>query len=249
MWESNGKMYHIQCEKGEVGRYVLLSGDPFRTDLIAKYLDNPELIAHKREHKTWNGTLLGEKVTVTSTGMGCPSTAIAMEELIACGADTFIRVGTAGCMSPKKRTKTALGGIITASVRDEGTTKQYVPAEYPAVSDRHVVDALARAAKTLGYEFNEGISYTKDSLYTLIFPDTVPLAESFKERLKVWERANVLLTEMESAAVLVLASIRGCRASGILAYSDVENVSDAVDKEIQTACEAIKLLIQEDRNG
>lgn len=249
MWESNGKMYHIHCKKGDIGRYVLLPGDPFRTDLIAKYLDDAKLIAHNREHKTWTGTLDGEKVTVTSTGMGCPSTAIAMEELIACGADTFIRVGTAGCMCPKKRTETALGGIITAAVRDEGTTRQYVPIEYPAIADRHLVDALARAAKKLNYEFNEGITYTKDSLYTHIFPETVPLEEKYKERQKVWKRANVLLTEMEAAAVLVVSSIRGCRASGILAYSDGSDVQGAVDKEIQTACEAIRILIQEDRNG
>ena len=135
MWEQDGKMYHIQCKKGDVGRYVLLPGDPFRTDLIASYLDDAEMIAHNREHRTWTGTLLGEKVSVTSTGMGCPSTAIALEELIACGADTFIRVGTAGCMSQERRNRETIGGIVTAAVRDEGTTRQYVPVEYPAVAD------------------------------------------------------------------------------------------------------------------
>ncbi len=91
-----GMMYHIRLKKGDVGRYVLLPGDPFRTDLIATYFDEPKLIAHNREHKTWVGKLDGVPVAVTSTGMGCPSAAIALEELIKCGADTFIRVGTAG---------------------------------------------------------------------------------------------------------------------------------------------------------
>lgn len=247
MLERDGKMYHIQCKKGDVGRYVLLPGDPFRTDRIAAYLDNPKLVAHNREHKTWTGTLLGEPVSVTSTGMGCPSTAIALEELIACGADTFIRVGTAGCMKPSIRKPETVGGIVTAAVRDEGTTRQYVPIEYPAVADRHLVDALARAAGRLNLRFDEGITYTKDSFYSLVCPDTVPLAEEYKGRQAVWERANVLLTEMEAAAILVISSIRGCRASGIMAYSDVEDLDTAVDQEIRTACEAIRILIEEDK--
>ena len=240
MWEQDGKMYHIQCKKGDVGRYVLLPGDPFRTDLIASYLDDAEMIAHNREHRTWTGTLLGEKVSVTSTGMGCSSTAIALEELIACGADTFIRVGTAGCMSQERRNRETIGGIVTAAVRDEGTTRQYVPVEYPAVADRRIVEALAQGAK-------KGITYTKDSLYTHIFPEMVPLAEVYMDRQKVWERANVLLTEMEASAVLVLSSIRGCRASGIMAFSDLDDTAGAVDKEIRTACEAVKILIEQDK--
>ena len=158
MWERYGKMYHIQCRKGDIGQYVLLPGDPFRTDLIASYLEEAKLIAYNREHKTWTGTLLGEKVSVTSTGMGCPSTAIALEELIACGADTFIRIGTAGCISQNVRTQETVGGIVTAAVRDEGTIRQYVPVEYPAVANRHIVEALARSAQRLGYRFDEGIT-------------------------------------------------------------------------------------------
>ncbi len=244
----DGKMYHIQCREGDVGKYVLLPGDPFRTDMIAHYLENAKLVAHNREHKTWTGELEGEKVSVVSTGMGCPSTAIAMEELIACGADTFIRVGTAGCMCPELREKDAIGGIITAAVRDEGTTRQYVPVEYPAVADRHVVEALTEAARMLHYRFDEGITYTKDSFYTHVCTDTVPLADKYFARQKVWARARVLLTEMEASAVLVISSLRGCRASGIMVYSDMGNLPELVDKEIQTACEAMKILIRKDRS-
>lgn len=243
----DGKMYHIQCKEGDVGRYVLLPGDPFRTDLLARYLDNAKLVAHNREHKTWTGMLMGERVSVTSTGMGCPSTAIAVEELIACGADTFIRVGTAGCMSPAVRKEDTIGGIVTAAVRDEGTTRQYVPVEYPAVADRHLVEALAQAADRLSFKFDEGITYTKDSFYTHVFTDTVPLSDTYIARQKVWEKANVLLTEMEAAAILVISSIRGCRASGIMAYSDVDDLPAAIDKAIRTACEALKIVIEKDR--
>ena len=96
VFTDEGKTYHVRVGKGDIGRYVLLPGDPFRTDLIASYFDDAKLVAHNREHKTWTGTLNGVPVSVVSTGMGCPSTAICLEELIACGADTFIRVGTAG---------------------------------------------------------------------------------------------------------------------------------------------------------
>lgn len=136
-----GMMYHIRLKKGDVGRYVLLPGDPFRTDLIATYFDEPKLIAHNREHKTWVGKLDGVPVAVTSTGMGCPSAAIALEELIKCGADTFIRVGTAGRVCDAAFDETLDGVINTAAVRDEGTTIHYIPIEYPAVADRHLVDA------------------------------------------------------------------------------------------------------------
>ena len=130
----DGKQYHIRCSKGDVGRYVLVPGDPFRTDKIAQYFDNPVLVAHNREHKTWTGTLNGEKVSVTSTGMGCPSAAIALEELIHCGADTFIRVGTCGRICPESYNEELEGVIITGAVRDEGTTVHYVPIEYPAMA-------------------------------------------------------------------------------------------------------------------
>lgn len=246
-WMKDGKMYSINCAVGDVGRYVLLPGDPFRTDIIAAYLDDAELVAHNREHKTWTGTLLGEKVSVTSTGMGCPSTAIAVEELIACGADTFIRVGTAGTMQPQKRSAESVGGIITASVREEGTTRQYVPIEFPAVADRHITDALAEAASKLGYYFDEGISYTKDSLYTLLSPETVPMGNTFMERVRMWKQANVMLTEMESSALFVLSTIRECRAGAICAYSDLADPAEAVNKTIETACEALRIIIKKDK--
>ena len=110
-----GKHYHIACSKGDVGRYVLLPGDPFRTDLIARYLDDAKLVAHNREHKTWTGTLLGERVSVTSTGMGGPSAAIAVEELIHCGADTFIRIGTAGTVSEASMQEGVDGVVISGA--------------------------------------------------------------------------------------------------------------------------------------
>jgi len=247
MFEKDGRFYHIHCKKGDVGRYVLLPGDPFRTDIIAGYLDDARLVAHNREHKTWTGTLDGVRVSVTSTGMGCPSTAIALEELIACGADTFIRVGTAGRISAQAQDSTLIGAINTAAVRDEGTTRQYVPIEYPAVADRHVVDALARAAKALKLNFAEGITQSKDSFYSQVFTETIPISQEWKMHQDALIRANVLTSEMEAAAIFVISSIRKCRASGIMAFSDAADQPKAVDCAIRVACEAIKLLIAQDK--
>ena len=249
MWEKEGKAMHVKIKKGDIGRYVFLPGDPFRTDLIASYLDEPKLIAHNRELKTWTGFLNGEKVSVTSTGMGCPSTAIALEELISCGADTFIRVGTAGCMDDSRRDESSIGGIITSSIRDEGTSKQYVPVEYPAVADIDVVLALKEAAKDLNYDFKCGISYCKDSLYTLLEPENSPMGDIFSNRYDMFKKANVLLTEMESSIIFILSSIRKVRAGGIAAYSDSVDVEDAIDKTIRTAILAIEKLIEKDKSA
>ena len=242
MLTPDGKLYHIHCKPGDVGRYVLLPGDPFRTDLIASYFDDAKLVAHNREHKTWTGTLKGVKVSVTSTGMGCPSAAIAVEELIKCGADTFIRVGTAGRVCDKAYDETLDGVINTAAVRDEGTTIHYIPIEYPAVADRHVVDALARAAKKLGYNFAEGITQSKDSFYGQHEPEAMPAEGRLKERWEAWRRGNVMSSEMESAAIFVISSIRGCRASSIMAYTDMR-------KTVEVACEALRMLIEQDRSA
>ena len=242
MLTPDGKLYHIHCKPGDVGRYVLLPGDPFRTDLIASYFDDAKLVAHNREHKTWTGTLNGVKVSVTSTGMGCPSAAIAVEELIKCGADTFIRVGTAGRVCDKAYDETLDGVINTAAVRDEGTTIHYIPIEYPAVADRHVVDALARAAKKLGYNFAEGITQSKDSFYGQHEPEAMPTEGRLKERWEAWRRGNVMSSEMESAAIFVISSIRGCRASSIMAYTDMR-------KTVEVACEALRMLIEQDRSA
>lgn len=235
------QQYHICCGKGDIGKYVLLPGDPFRTDIIAGHLDNPRLIAHNREHKTWTGTLNGEKVTVTSTGMGCPSTAIALEELIHCGADTFIRVGTCGRVCPESYEESLEGVIITGAVRDEGTTVHYVPIEYPAIADRHVTDALARACETKGYNFAEGIAQSKDSFYGQHDPDSMPNSGRLHQRWEAWEKSRVMASEMETAALFVVSAIRGARAGAIMAYGSMN------DHTIELACDAIKILIDRDK--
>lgn len=236
----DGLQYHIRIKKGDVGRYVFLPGDPFRTDLIASYLDEAKLIAHNREHKTWTGYLDGAKVSVTSTGMGCPSTAIAVEELIKCGANTFIRIGTAGRVCDASQDEALDGVICTAAVRDEGTTIHYIPIEYPAVADRYVVEALAKAAEDRRLNYIEGIVQSKDSFYGEVDPDSSPNSKRLKERWEAWKKGNVMASEMESAAIFVISSIRGCRAGAIMSFGEMKDT-------IAVACDAIRLLIKKDR--
>lgn len=223
-----GQQYHICCKPGDVGRYVLLPGDPFRTDYIASFLDDAKLVAHNREHKTWTGSLLGVPVSVTSTGMGGPSAAIAIEELIHCGADTFIRIGTAGRLCPESQDPTIQGVIATGAVRSEGLTGEYVPYEYPAIADRHIVAAMADSAEEFGYNFKEGIVHCKDSFYGQIDPDGLPNGDMLKGKWKAWEKSRVMATEMETATLLVIASIRGCRAGSILSFQSMEETINVV---------------------
>lgn len=234
----DGLQYHIHMKKGDVGRYVFLPGDPFRTDLIASYLEDAKLVAHNREHKTWTGYLDGVKVSVTSTGMGCPSAAICIEELIKIGADTFIRIGTAGPVAPESYDENVDGIICTAAVRDEGTTIQYIPIEYPAIADRHVVEALANAAKARGLNYLEGITQSKDSFYGQHEPDSMPSGSRLHERWEAWIKGNVLCSEMEAAALFVISSIRNVRASAIMNFKDMNDT-------INVACDAVRILAKE----
>lgn len=238
-----GRQYHICCKKGEVGKYVLLPGDPFRTDMIAKHFENAELIAHNREHKTWTGTLDGEMVSVVSTGMGGPSAAIAVEELIHCGAEVFIRVGTCGRVCKESFDEKLEGVIITGAVRDEGTTIQYVPIEYPALADRHVTAALARACQAKGYQFGEGIAQSKDSFYAQHDPGSMPNKERLMQRWRAWEESRVMASEMETAALYIVASIRGVKAGAIMAYKSMNTHT------IELACDAVKLLAEENKQN
>jgi len=239
------RQYHIGLKKGDVGRYVLLPGDPDRVPKIASLFDDAEQIAYNREYRTFTGTVDGIKLSATSTGIGCPSTAICIEELVQCGADTFIRVGTAGGLQPGIEVGDLV--ITSATVREEGTTRQYVPLEYPAVADIDVTTALREAAGMLGFPYHVGIGHTKDAFYTEGSSD-LPLAEHCRQQWQVWQRANVLSTSMEAAALFVISSIKKVRAGEILAvigltYKDEPIVAKAgIEEAIRVAIEAVKIL-------
>jgi uridine phosphorylase len=245
-------LYHIQMKKGDVGRYVLLPGDPGRCELIASYFDDPQLVAHNREYKTYTGTLLGERVSVTSTGIGCPSTAIAVEELIMLGADTFIRVGTSGGMQVELNPGDL--AIITGAIRDEGTTLHYLPPEFPAVANVEVVAALRDAAKRTGVPAHLGISHSKDSFYGQHQPERMPVADHLLERWKAWKMGGAICSEMEAAAIFILGSIYRVRTGGVMLIAanqerkeEVRTIVHDLHGVVSTAIEALKILITSDR--
>ncbi|MBU2568089.1 MAG: nucleoside phosphorylase [Elusimicrobia bacterium] len=244
------KEYHIALGKGDVGRYVLLPGDPGRTKKIAEYFDDAKEMAFNREYRTFTGHITGYdgkkiKISTTSTGIGCPSTAICVEELIKIGADTFIRIGTAGSL--QKEVKLGDVVITTASVREEGTTRQYVPLSYPAVADLDVTNALVGAAKRKRFRWHAGIAHCKDAFYTE-GAKGLPLSEHNEEMWNAWYRSNVLSTSMESAALFVVSSIKKVRAGEILAiigltWSNAPIVKKVgVEEAIKIAIEAVKIL-------
>jgi uridine phosphorylase len=244
------KEYHLQLSRGDVGRYVLLPGDPGRVPDIAAHFDTAKEMAFNREYRTFTGSVDGIRISATSTGIGCPSAAICLEELIRCGADTFIRVGTAGGLQREVRVGDLC--ITTGSVREEGTSRQYVPLAYPAVADFEVVSALKNAAQKLGFRHHLGIGHTKDAFYTEGATD-LPLLERCRELWKIWERANVLSTSMEAAALFVISSYKKVRAGEILAvigltYKDEPIVAKTgVNEAISVAIEAVRILAAEDK--
>jgi uridine phosphorylase len=252
-----GAQHHIHLVEGDVGRYVLLPGDPGRCEKIAAYFDEPKFITQNREYVTYTGKLLGQKVSVTSTGIGCPSTAIAVEELIAVGADTFIRVGTSGGIQPG--TKVGEVAIVTGAIRDEGTSLHYMPIEFPAVADLDVVLALKEGAIRAGIPYRLGITQSKDSFYGEIEPDRMPIADQLKNRWKAWVDGGAVCSEMESSVLFIISSIHRKRASGVMLMAgsadtqpqtaaEIEEFHKLFDinRAISTAIEGLKVLIEND---
>ena len=208
------KEYHVNLTKGDVGEYVILPGDPGRCEKIAQYFDNPVLVANNREYVTYTGTLDGVKVSVTSTGIGGPSAAIALEELVHCGAHTFVRVGTSGGMQ-----KEVLGGdvvIATGAIRLDGNSKEYAPIEYPAVANFDVVMALKESAKELNHPYHVGVVQCKDSFYGQHSPESMPIASELQNKWEAWIRTGALTSEMESATLFIVGSTRRVRVGAVL---------------------------------
>ena len=203
------KQYHIQCVAGDVGRYVILPGDPGRCEAIARHFDDPVQVIYNREYNVWTGTLLGEKVSVCSTGIGGPSAAIAMEELVKIGADTFVRVGTCGGIHPEVKPGDVV--VATGAIRYEHTSREYAPIEYPAVPDFDVTLALRAAGRELGFCTHTGVVQCKDSFYGQHSPEASPVYYELLQKWESWKRLGVKASEMESAALFVVADALGVR--------------------------------------
>ncbi len=250
---NENRLFHLGFAKEQGARYALLPGDPGRVEQIAACLDLPEFVAQHREYTTWAGTLLGERVLVTSTGIGGPSAAIAAEELYMAGARTFVRVGTCGGM----QTEVLAGDLIavTAAVRMEGTSREYLPIEYPAAADFGVTLAILEAARELGARCHTGVAQSKDSFYGQHSPARMPVGYELQSKWNAWRGAGCLASEMECAALFCVAASLGARAGAVLhciwnqerAAAGLGN-AESMDTglAVHTGAQAIRALIAKD---
>ena len=248
-----GKQFHIRCVEGDVGRYVFLPGDPGRCEAIAGLFDDPHHVGMNREYNIYTGTLLGEKVSVCSTGIGGPSAAIAMEELANIGADTFIRVGTCGGIDMDVQP----GDVVVANgaIRYEHTSLEYAPIEFPSVPDFGVTAALKKASEDLGYRTHVGVVQCKDAFYGQHSPEKSPVSYDLLQKWESWKRLGVKASEMESAALFVVAASRGLRCGScfhVIWNQEREKaglfmkMTEDTSGAIKVGVEAMKLLIAED---
>lgn len=249
-----GTQFHIRCNADQVGRYCFLPGDPGRCESIAQYFDNPVHVGMNREYNIYTGTLLGEKVSVCSTGIGGPSASIAMEELHNIGVDTFIRVGTCGGIAMDVLPGDVV--VATGAIRYEHTSLEYAPIEFPAVSDFAIAAALKGAGEDLGYRTHVGVVQCKDSFYGQHAPEKSPVYYDLLQKWESWKRLGVKASEMESAALFVVAAALGVRCGSCfhvvwnqerekagLAMPMTEDTSGA----IKVGIEAMKRIISSDK--
>jgi len=242
--------YHLKMKSGDVAEYVLLPGDRARVDLMCSYLEDVVLSGSNREYVAKTGLYHGIKVTVMSTGMGCPAAAIATEELANIGAKVFIRTGSTGALQPN----IDLGDLVISSgaVKNEGTTRMYEPVEVPAVPDVHVLTALVKAADQLRgelkFNYHVGITSSDDAFY----------GEN-DEFIKKMTSLGVLSLDMENSAIFTVARLRRLGAGSIMAASEnfsrkiiipeqtPEQLKEGWRKETQVALKAVEMLEGERR--
>lgn len=250
-----GTQFHIRCVEGDVGRYVFLPGDPGRCESIASHFDNPVHIGVNREFNVYTGTLLGQRVSVCSTGIGGPSAAIAMEELAAIGADTFIRIGTCGGID----TDVLPGDVViaTGAIRYEHTSMEYAPIEFPAVPSFDVAAALKSAAEQLNYRAHTGVVQCKDSFYGQHSPEKSPVYYELEQKWESWKRLGVKASEMESAALFVVAAALKVRCGScfhVIWNQEREKLgmsmpmTEDTTAVVRVGIEAMKQLIARDAN-
>ena len=248
-----GTLY-MGVDKDTVAEYVIFSGDPWRVEVLKQYLDNPKKVAFQREFNTYTGTYKGVPITVSSTGMGAPTAAIAMEELHQLGADTFIRTGTCGGIDLNVQSGDIV--VATGAIRFEHTSREYAPIEYPAVANFEVTTALVQAARTLGKRTQVGVVQCKDSFYGQHSPARMPVSYELLNKWEAWKRLHVKASEMESAALFVVADALNCRCGSCFhviwnqereAAGLDQDMNEDTTSAVTVGVEALKLLIQQDR--
>lgn len=246
--EVEGMQYHIRLKKGDIPAYVITSGDPKRVAKIASLWDSSKEMADYRQYVTYKGEYKGTKLACTSSGIGAPGLAVALEELVRIGVKNVIRVGTCGSIQPDMHVGDMV--ISTGAVRLDGASKDYVIPEYPAVAHYEIVDALIKAAKKLKIKYHVGITASTDTFFCGQgrpgFNNYLP---SFKEKIfEDMKKAGVKNFEMEASCLLTLGSLFNIRTGAIcvVVADRVHNkfkITDKMEKDTAlVACEAIKIL-------
>ena len=245
------EQYHIKAKPEDIGGYCLLPGDPDRCDIIAQYFDEPRFVIQNREYRIFTGKLNGQDVSVCSTGIGGPSAAIAMTELAALGAHTFIRVGTCGGISTDVLTNDTV--IAIGAIRFDGTSREYAPLEYPAVTNFDVTTAICAAAKEMGFPYHTGIVQCKDSFYGQHRPEEMPISGELLAKWEAWKRLGVLASEMETATLCVVADTLKVRFGSLchVVWNQERKLlglpndeSHDTERAIRIACRAVEILME-----
>ncbi len=251
--QNNKQKYHLGCSPGDVGKYCILPGDPGRCEKIAKHFDNAVFVSQNREYVIYTGTLSGVKVSAVSSGIGGPSAAIAIEELAQLGVHTIIRVGTCGGMQENVRAGDVV--IANASVRCDGTTREYAPEVFPAVADFEATSALVACARELSLPYHVGVVHSKDAFYGQTMPQDMPMSDYLMQRWETWKRLGTLASEMESSTLFVVGAARRLRCGAcfnVVWNQERENLGyeteECTDTEssVRLAVSALKRLIQSD---
>ena len=249
------QQYHINLNENDSADYCILPGDPERCEKIAKYLSDPYFITSNREFTTWAGFLNGEKILITSTGIGGSSAAIALEELSAIGVKNFIRVGTCGGINLNVKSSDVI--IPTAAIRQNGITNEYAPIEYPATANFEIVKALIDSAEILKEHWHAGVIQSKDSFYGQHDPNRMPAYYDLKNKWEAWKRLGVLGSEMECAALFIVADSLCVKCGAVLnviwnqerklkGFDEPDDFS--TDRGIKIAVKAISILMRNDKN-
>jgi uridine phosphorylase len=261
------KQYHVQCQSGDVAPYVLLPGDPGRVEVVASFWDKAEKIAQNREYVTYTGTYQGVPISCTSTGIGSPSTAIAMEELARVGARTFIRIGTCGTF--QDHIKIGDIAIFDSAMRYEGASDLYAPPEYPAAAHHEVVQACIEAGQALNYKTHVGTTRSADSFYARHSQPGSSFNDywqsDWRDHFEDLQRLNIIAAEMEASIIFVLARAWGLRAGGVSVVIDnvlhvteedghfdpeagFSHTRENIEKLAQMGSETVRILAQQDQD-
>lgn len=256
MLQNHKAQYHINITPDVGAGYAILPGDPGRCEKIASFLDDAKQISQNREYNIWKGYLNNTPVLVCSTGIGGPSTAIAVEELAACGVHTMIRIGTCGGISMN----VCAGDIVIASgaVRQDGTSREYAPLEFPAVPSTDVLFALVEAARNQSRLVHTGVVQSKDSFYGQHSPQRMPTSSELNEKWQAWKRLGVLASEMEASTLFTVGATLNVHTGAVfLSVWNQERANAGLDTDtdevhdttaaIKVAVDAIKLLINQSK--